>query len=474
MTQVMTKGANTVLGADSVRVVLEWRPGPGVPDIDCSALLVAADGRVRSDADFVFYNQPRHPSGAVVHGDKVVSPTACSDAFRVDMKGLERDVARVVVAGSADGGRVSAVPGLILRVYDANGGREILNFPIAGATTETAFVFGEIYLRNDTWKFRAVGQGYDSGLAGLAMDYGINVDDEADAPPPAAAPTAAPAPTPAQGPTSAAPAGTIPAPGPRSPAAPAPAPSPWPTPAPTTADPTPTPTPSPAPAPAPGPAPAPTPAGDLAPTRVMPASSVPDGMSPVAPVPPGPGQAPGGLGPHTPYGGAPIPPPPGPHTPVGASGFPQTPSQGAHVPPPPTMGSSGPGVAPARTPGSTPGSVPGSVPGSTPGAQTPPGVMRMPQGGPQYGLNGAPGVPGPHSQPGGPHHSQPGHQPMPPGGPGAHSQPGHQPVGPAGPHVAPPTGQPFPGPPPASHQANPGAAPPTQWLNDPPQGPQFQ
>ncbi|NUU25947.1 MAG: TerD family protein, partial [Streptomycetaceae bacterium] len=189
----MTKGGNTVLDAASVRVVLEWRPGPGVPDIDCSALLLADDGRVRSDADFVFYNQPRHPSGAVVHGDKVVSPSGCSDAFRVDVKSLERDITRVVVAGSADGGRVSAVPGLVLRVYDATGGGELLNFPIAGATTETAFVFGEIYLRNDVWKFRAVGQGYDSGLAGLAMDYGINVDDEADEAPAAPAPTPTPA-----------------------------------------------------------------------------------------------------------------------------------------------------------------------------------------------------------------------------------------------------------------------------------------
>ncbi|HSA50537.1 MAG TPA: TerD family protein, partial [Yinghuangia sp.] len=243
MTQVMTKGANTVLGADSVRVVLEWRTGPGVPDIDCSALLLAENGRVRSDADFVFYNQPRHPSGAVVHGDKVVASSGSSDAFRVDVKSLERGIAKVVVAGSADGGLVASVPDLILRVFDAVSGRELLNFPVTGATTETAFVFGEIYLRNDQWKFRAVGQGYDSGLAGLAMDYGINVDDEDAPPPPTPAPAPAPAasPVPAPAPAAAAPRPPAPAPtaspAPAAASGPAGASSPWPTPAPTTAGP---------------------------------------------------------------------------------------------------------------------------------------------------------------------------------------------------------------------------------------------
>ncbi|GAA4997587.1 hypothetical protein GCM10025734_30170 [Kitasatospora paranensis] len=67
MTHVMAKGANIPLTAAAVRAVLRWTAAPGAPEVDVSALLVAAGGKVRSDADFVFYNQPEHPSGAVRH-----------------------------------------------------------------------------------------------------------------------------------------------------------------------------------------------------------------------------------------------------------------------------------------------------------------------------------------------------------------------------------------------------------------------
>ncbi|GAA4946429.1 hypothetical protein GCM10023205_02750 [Yinghuangia aomiensis] len=406
MTQVMTKGANTVLGAESVRVVLEWRPGAGVPDIDCSALLLGANGKVRTDADFVFYNQPRHPSGAVVHGDKVVAAAGCSDAFRVDIKALEPSVARVVVAGSAYEGRVSQVPNLILRVFDAGSGTELLNFPIAGATTETAFVFGEIYQRNDQWKFRAVGQGYDTGLAGLAMDYGINVDDEEDDEP---APAAVPAPSagPRQGSASPAPAAS---PSAATPSTPSPSTSsPWPTPAPTTAGPASTPATA-RPQPSAGRAPVtPTPFADLPATALMPAS-LPDSAPPAG----------ASTGPQSPYGGIPIPPPPGLDDP--APGFPATPGHGS---------AGGPASQPASAAG------PVSNPGTPAGTLTPAGVMHMPPGGPQY----APGA-----MPQGPH-SSPGHTPQ--------ATPAHTPA---------PSGPGFPG----------GPAPQTQWLNNPPQGPQFQ
>ncbi|KOG90505.1 TetR family transcriptional regulator, partial [Streptomyces varsoviensis] len=63
MTHAMLKGSNIPLEARAVRTVLRWTPGPGVPDVDASALLIGDEGRVRSDEDFVFYNQPRHPSG---------------------------------------------------------------------------------------------------------------------------------------------------------------------------------------------------------------------------------------------------------------------------------------------------------------------------------------------------------------------------------------------------------------------------
>ncbi|MCY0923862.1 VWA domain-containing protein [Streptomyces sp. H27-G5] len=181
----LSKGANLPVPASSVRAVLCWSAGPGVPDVDASALLLAGDGRVRSDGDFVFYNQPRHSSDAVRHLGK--QPGA--DSLQVDLAALEPGIERVVLCASADGGSFGQVPGLHLRLLDAVSGAELARFDMT-AGTETAYVSGELYRRAGAWKFRAVGQGYASGLAGLATDYGITVDD-APAPVPAQAPVPA-------------------------------------------------------------------------------------------------------------------------------------------------------------------------------------------------------------------------------------------------------------------------------------------
>ena len=187
MATQLTKGSNTELPTAPVRAVLSWDAGPGVPDVDTSALLLTAAGKVRSDDDLVFYNQPAHPSGAVRYGR--------DGAVEVDLAAVEAQVERVVLAASADGGTFGQVPGLHLRVLDA-AGAELVRFDVPEAGAETAFVAGELYRRAGAWKLRAVGQGYDSGLAGLATDFGITVDDEPAAPaaPPAAQPAPAPGP----------------------------------------------------------------------------------------------------------------------------------------------------------------------------------------------------------------------------------------------------------------------------------------
>ncbi|MFI0822622.1 TerD family protein [Streptomyces sp. NPDC021098] len=189
----MRKGSNTQVAAGVVRVELGWRTGPGVPDVDASALLLVA-GKVRSDADFVFYNQAVHASGAVRHEGKRTAGDTVTDALTVDLGRVEPAIETVVLAASADGGTFGRVPGLHIRVLDASGGAEIARFDSEDASVETAFVLGELYRRQGGWKFRAVGQGYDSGLAGLATDYGISVDEPRQAPAPAsvAAPPAAP------------------------------------------------------------------------------------------------------------------------------------------------------------------------------------------------------------------------------------------------------------------------------------------
>ncbi|MFC9456871.1 TerD family protein [Streptomyces sp. NPDC056983] len=201
----MSKGSNVVVPAPAVRIELGWRSGAGVPDADASALLLVA-GKVRSDADFVFYNQPAHASGAVRHEGKRSADGQVTDTISVDLARVEPAIENVVLAASADGGTFGQVPGLYIRVLDAADGAEIARYDSADASVETAFVLGELYRRQGAWKFRAVGQGYGTGLAGLAGDYGITVDEpQTPAPTPAPAPTPTPAATPAPAPPVAAP-----------------------------------------------------------------------------------------------------------------------------------------------------------------------------------------------------------------------------------------------------------------------------
>ncbi|MFD3547188.1 VWA domain-containing protein [Streptomyces sp. NPDC058655] len=184
----MDKGANVPIGAAGVRAVLGWAAGPGVPDVDASALLLTGGGRVRSDADFVFYNQPRHASGAVRHLGK--RPGA--DTVAVDLAAVEPGVERVLLCASADGGSFGQVPGLHLLLLDAGSGAELARFEMRPGP-ETALVSGELYRRAGAWRFRAVGQGYASGLAGLATDFGITVDPPTQTTAPRTAPPAVPA-----------------------------------------------------------------------------------------------------------------------------------------------------------------------------------------------------------------------------------------------------------------------------------------
>ncbi|WDV49706.1 TerD family protein [Streptomyces coeruleorubidus] len=198
----MLKGSNTPVPTAALRVELGWRTGPGVPDADASGLLLVS-GKVRSDADFVFYNQPAHSSGAIRHEGKRNADGRVTDTLLVDLARVEPAIETIVLAASADGGTFGQVPGLYIEVQDAAQGTPVARFDNPGATTETAFVLGEFYRRQGAWKFRAVGQGYSSGLGGLARDYGITVDEPQQA---------APTPAPAAAPVAAAPAYTPPPP----------------------------------------------------------------------------------------------------------------------------------------------------------------------------------------------------------------------------------------------------------------------
>ncbi|WP_234045341.1 TerD family protein [Streptomyces adelaidensis] len=198
----MPKGSNIAVPTAALRVELGWRSGPGVPDADASALLLVG-GKVRSDADFVFYNQPAHSSGAVRHEGKRDAGGQVTDALLVDLARVEPGIETVVLAASADRGTFGQVPGLFIRVLDDRAGTEIARYDSADAGVETAFVLGEFYRRQGAWKFRAVGQGYGSGLVGLATDYGITVDEPQHPAPTPPAPVAQPAPAPVAPPVTA-------------------------------------------------------------------------------------------------------------------------------------------------------------------------------------------------------------------------------------------------------------------------------
>ncbi|MEV6124251.1 VWA domain-containing protein [Streptomyces sp. NPDC052077] len=232
----LSKGANLAVDSPAVRAELVRSAGPGVPEVDASALLLTSAGRVRDDGDFVFHNQPRHTSGAVRRLGRQDGPGTSADTVEVDLGALEPAVERVLLCASADGGTFGQVPLLSLRLRDAGTGAELARFDIAAAT-ETALVAGELYRRKGRWRFRAVGQGYASGLAGLATDFGITVDDAPppDVPPvlpvppgPTAPPAAPPAPTVAVPTATTSPAPTVPPAPPLPPAPPGFAPSPAP------------------------------------------------------------------------------------------------------------------------------------------------------------------------------------------------------------------------------------------------------
>lgn len=193
MTHAMLKGSNVPLDATAVRAVLRWTPGAGVPDVDASALLIGADGRVRSDEDFVFYNQPRHPSGLVRRLPKRSAPEGLTDTIEADLSALDPSVDQVVIAASCDEAAFERVTDLRISLYDAASadGEPLAVFDVRAETgEETAVICGELYRRGDGWKFRAVAQGYPTGLVGLATAFGISVDEAeaASEPGPAAEP----------------------------------------------------------------------------------------------------------------------------------------------------------------------------------------------------------------------------------------------------------------------------------------------
>ncbi|GLF98647.1 TerD family protein [Streptomyces yaizuensis] len=212
----MTPGSNLPLTAARVAVDVA-----APVRLDVSGLLLTAQGKVRSDDDFIFYNQPAGPGVTHRPGGQ-----GAPDAIVVDTGAVPAGIEKIVVTASPDAaGQTFQGIEPTATVRDADSGAVLASFTPPRLGTETALVVVEIYQRNGAWKVRAVGQGYAEGLAGIATDFGVSVEEPAApaaavTPPPAPAAPAPPAPP---APPARARAGAAPAPAaaPSAPAAPA-------------------------------------------------------------------------------------------------------------------------------------------------------------------------------------------------------------------------------------------------------------
>ncbi|TQM25796.1 TerD family protein [Nocardia bhagyanarayanae] len=165
----LSKGAHAPVPTSLLAVVVSWRSEHVV---DAHALLLDGSGAVRTDRDLVFYNAPRHISQAVTLDQEPAPGTA---RLSVSLPRTENDVDRIVVSGSIEHGTFGDIAGLTVTVFAADG--PIARFDIEDADAVAAMMFGEFYRRDGRWRFRAIGQGWSSGLAGLVTEFGVAVDE---------------------------------------------------------------------------------------------------------------------------------------------------------------------------------------------------------------------------------------------------------------------------------------------------------
>ncbi|WP_431966374.1 TerD family protein [Actinacidiphila sp. bgisy160] len=187
----LSKGGNVSLTKEApnltaVIVGLGWdaRTTTGADfDLDASALLTGTEGKVLSDQHFVFFNNLRSPDGSVEHtGDNITGEGEGDDEqIKVNLAGVPADVAKIVFPVSIYDAETrqqsfGQVRNAFIRVVNQADNKELARYDLTeDASTETAMVFGELYRHGAEWKFRAIGQGYASGLRGIAQDFGVNV-----------------------------------------------------------------------------------------------------------------------------------------------------------------------------------------------------------------------------------------------------------------------------------------------------------
>ncbi len=187
----LQKGGNVNLskeapGLSQLTIGLGWdvRNTDGAAfDIDSSVFLLKADGKVRSDQDFIFYNNLKSTDGSIVHsGDNRTGEGEGDDeSVKVDLARVPADVDKIAVCvtihdAEARRQNFGQVQKAFVRCVNSANNQEVARYDLSeDSSTETAMVFGELYRNGSDWKFRAVGQGYKGGLAALATSYGVAV-----------------------------------------------------------------------------------------------------------------------------------------------------------------------------------------------------------------------------------------------------------------------------------------------------------
>lgn len=193
----LQRGANTELPPhvvpDYVDVLVRWERADGL-DLDVSVVAVAADGRVRCEDDFVFFNNPRHPTSALECLGKTERGTQITDGVRLRLGEVPPEVSALHVTLSGEHEGFATVAGLVAELVDV-AGEQVADLDISNLSTEAAAVVAEVYRRAGTWKVRNVSQGWDTGFAALVSHFGIAI--QADEPPtnentPATSPSSAP------------------------------------------------------------------------------------------------------------------------------------------------------------------------------------------------------------------------------------------------------------------------------------------
>jgi tellurium resistance protein TerD len=169
-----------------VHVGLGWDPRAtdgGDFDLDASAFLLDANGKVRADTDFIFYNQLRSTDGSVEHtGDNLTGAGEGDDeVVMVDLSKVPADIQKIaftVTIHEAEQRRQNfgQVQNAFIRLVNAETNAEVARYDLTeDASIETAMIFGEIYRHGNEWKFTAVGQGYSGGLAAMCRQFGVNI-----------------------------------------------------------------------------------------------------------------------------------------------------------------------------------------------------------------------------------------------------------------------------------------------------------